>query len=299
MRPTPERDYEVPSYPTRTGAAAEPDLLGSHLPEGWQRGGVPRPLVVFLLALNAAACAAPGNQPAAPAQPRPGTAVMVPTPGEAPAPAESATALGPLPAPTQMLVAPLFDHGEGRGATGCVVVSPPIFLSEEEAMTVIREQLARHGVELRQEHVAFGEVVVPDLQLELGGERPALVEGPASGKALEVDALDPERHVAVEFVSVQDYEKLTSPGRSYSSVQLFEIRPLAAALLERVRKTGQHPVYFGMFYDPVMQDAELPDGPPSDAAWEALVARQTARAKALLQAQVEDFVAWLDRQGVR
>ena len=35
-------------------------------------------------------------------------------------------------------VTPIFEHGTGRGATGCIVVSSPVFLSEEEAMQVIR-----------------------------------------------------------------------------------------------------------------------------------------------------------------
>ena len=46
------------------------------------------------------------------------------------------------------IVAPIFQHGEGRGATGCIVMSPPVFLSEEEALQVIREEMAAKGVQL-------------------------------------------------------------------------------------------------------------------------------------------------------
>ena len=48
----------------------------------------------------------------------------------------------------KITVAPIFKHGEGRGATGCIVVSPPVFLSEEEALQIVKEELAKHGVQL-------------------------------------------------------------------------------------------------------------------------------------------------------
>ena len=40
-------------------------------------------------------------------------------------------------------VAPIFEHGEGRLATGCIVITPPVFLSEEEGMQILREEFAK------------------------------------------------------------------------------------------------------------------------------------------------------------
>ena len=45
-------------------------------------------------------------------------------------------------------VAPIFVHGEGRGASGCIVMNPPVFLSEEEALQILGEELARAGIKL-------------------------------------------------------------------------------------------------------------------------------------------------------
>ena len=42
-----------------------------------------------------------------------------------------------------VLVAPIFEHGKGRGATGCIVIAPPVFLSEEDARQAIEEELKR------------------------------------------------------------------------------------------------------------------------------------------------------------
>lgn len=56
----------------------------------------------------------------------------------------------PAQAGAKAVVAPIFEHGEGRGATGCVVVNPPVFLSEQDAMQVIREELPKSGVSLSE-----------------------------------------------------------------------------------------------------------------------------------------------------
>ena len=49
----------------------------------------------------------------------------------------------------KIIVAPIFEHGAGRGAEGCRAVAPPVFLSEEEGMQILREELAKHGVQLK------------------------------------------------------------------------------------------------------------------------------------------------------
>ncbi|MCZ7584672.1 MAG: hypothetical protein M5R36_15785 [Deltaproteobacteria bacterium] len=44
------------------------------------------------------------------------------------------------------IVAPVFEHGEGRGSIGCVMVNGPVFLSEEEALAVIKTALEKRGL---------------------------------------------------------------------------------------------------------------------------------------------------------
>ncbi len=60
----------------------------------------------------------------------------------------------------KIAVAPVFEHGEGRGVTGCNVVTPPVFLSEEEGLQILREELAKHGIQLKAGGTLQG-VVVP------------------------------------------------------------------------------------------------------------------------------------------
>jgi hypothetical protein len=42
-------------------------------------------------------------------------------------------------------VAPIFTHGKGRGSTGCIVMSPPVFISEDEAIKIILDKLKAEG----------------------------------------------------------------------------------------------------------------------------------------------------------
>jgi hypothetical protein len=58
------------------------------------------------------------------------------------------------------IVAPIFERGEGRGADGCMVMSPPVFLSEEAALQVIREEMAVKGVQLRTNQTTLAGVTV-------------------------------------------------------------------------------------------------------------------------------------------
>jgi hypothetical protein len=48
--------------------------------------------------------------------------------------------------PAASRVAPLFQHGDGRGSFGCRAVNPPVFLSESEARQVIMDEAKRAGI---------------------------------------------------------------------------------------------------------------------------------------------------------
>jgi len=60
-------------------------------------------------------------------------------------------------------VAPVFAHGEGRGATGCIVMSPPVFLSEDEAIKIILDKLRAEGYNFSRENCPTFTFTVPNL----------------------------------------------------------------------------------------------------------------------------------------
>jgi hypothetical protein len=191
-----------------------------------------------------------------------------------------------------LVVAPIFEHGEGRGATGCIVLAPPVFLSEEEALQVIREELATHGVTLgTAEYEIAGVALSPFHSL-----RP---------EPFKADAADSKKRMAIEFVSerecrdldfAQQWENSKDGTMHSSSVHRYDFPKTSEYLAEKVRKTGRTPVYFGTFYDPLsgkMDSGSLTNG----ASMLDAEAKIVTESKRLLRLQVQDFVKWLQGQG--
>lgn len=211
------------------------------------------------------------------------------------------------------VVAPVFAHGSGRGATGCLVVSPPAFLSEDEALVIIREELAVHGVELGPRRT-LGEISTAPRYHQLVGDmaRGPVVEDQRSSLPFEVDAVDPNHNVAVEYISRQDYHQLGGigsggveidargniSGSMGSSVDTYDFRDCAEHVVRRIESQGLTPLHVGVFYDPMpelswLQQATMPEGAE---AWDDTQRALRERSRQLLKAQVEDFIDWLEHQ---
>ena len=209
------------------------------------------------------------------------------------------------------IVAPIFEHGEGRGATGCIVISPPVFLSEEEGMQIIGEELAKHGIRLKGGST-LKEVRIPprivDYKIVKKGDgrsdfKESVVEVPGQAKPLELDGMDPDKKIAVEFVSEKDYFVLGGPA-SGSSVQGYRFVDVAKLVAEAVEKQSKDRLFFGVFYDPVTSVSRrfVPSKHGEDFDWRTELNERIARgredSRKLLCKQAEDFVGWLKKQKV-
>jgi len=240
MKSKPVRKYAGPKYPTRTEVAARPSLLQRHQPPAWRNWPEMTGAVgLFLLADTTRLVAA-----------------------------DSPTKSGPTKAQSQAVavVAPIFQHGEGRGATGCIVMSPPAFLSEEEAMQVIREEMAAKGVRLGTKQttlagVTAGRVVwsVPPAT-PVGATnvtKPALPVAEIKQEPFKVDAADAKKGVFVEFLSERDADRWDlvrqkEEGKwSGGTVHSYDLPKTAAYMAERVKRQAIEKLYFGAFYDPL------------------------------------------------
>jgi hypothetical protein len=253
VKPEPVDRSRRPRYPTREEVLTHPELLERHLPPGWR---VTRGLVAstgLFMAAGLAACQ--GKKEA--------------------------------DQPAVALVAPIFEHGEGRGAWGCVVVSPPIFLSEEEALQVIREELAAHGVDLTERNVPAEGVRFPQRTITWSEDEE--VEETGTGEDVRLDARDPKTGIAIEFVSREDYHPLGGPMSS-SSVQGYDLKKVAGDLRAALEKTGRGGRYFGTFYDPMESRYDW-----SEEDEELQESREASLRR--LREQVKGFVEWLEAQG--
>jgi hypothetical protein len=227
------------------------------------------------------------------------------------------------------IVAPVFEHGTGRGATGCVVISPPVFLSEEEAMQIIREELAKHGIRLKDGGVLKGVRLFHRISLEDGKnvsrieeinveddpewqamyeEQPELkqefdeMKQRSTPKPLKLDGVDAEKKVAVEFISESDY--CDSGGLlNTSTVQDYDFVDVAKYVAEKAERESKDPIYVGVFYDPLVKPPK-PDfsiklsKKEQEAAWKKRDADAKEESKRLLREQVDDFAGWLKEKKV-
>jgi hypothetical protein len=179
--------------------------------------------------------------------------------------------------PAAAVVAPLFAHGEGMGATGCVMIAPPVYVSEEEALAILKEELGKLGIVLGAPPSQLAALHIPGT-------------GVASGSAARrtIDAVDPVHGLAVSFVSAEDAMAAASP--SGSSVQSFSTKKTAVDV-EQQLKHVHGKLYFGVVYDPLVMDnfESAPGKPP------ATVEETRRHAQQLLRDQVHDLVQWLQR----
>jgi hypothetical protein len=197
----------------------------------------------------------------------------------------------------KLVVAPLFEHGTGRGATGCVVVSPPVFLSEEEGMQIVREELAKQGIDLKADVTLTG-VKVPLRQMKYESvEKPdgttehksTLVEVEGKAEPLKLDGVDAAKKVGVEFVSHEDYYKLGGP-HSMSTVQQYDLKEVAQYVGTLAKKQGKDQLFLGFFYDPMTKMNDFrQEGEKTD--WNELNKRGKVESVKLLRQQTQDFVA--------
>jgi hypothetical protein len=286
LRVEPLRRYAPPAYPTIDLFARHPEKLLEHAPPRWLQGGVTLgALTAFVMAGHA-----PRGQEPPPVEALDTSDTAARTPPKAQAePAAQET----------FSVAPVFIHGEGRGATGCVVVSPPVFLSEAEALEVIWEELRGEdlGFERRSARVPGFSIERQVADLSARGLPPALVErlrraaGPLETQRstpVFFDAYSPRYRCGVVFVGYANYEELDDAPDTggWSSVSTYDMAGRAQTLVEHLGEHGQ--VNAGVFYDPMTDISEDAPGP---------VGRDTAAAasKEHLRAQVREFVDWLKR----
>jgi hypothetical protein len=194
-----------------------------------------------------------------------------------------------------LLVAPIFDHGTGRGATGCVVFSPPVFLSEEEALTIIKEELSKSGITM-----ANGSALFPKVKMHK--EIDGCSSGRGTCKPLQMDLQDPTGRIHIEFISATDNLIMTDkcPRKTewiISTVHDYDLKGMAEKMSMGLRQQADRGV-FGVFYDPVVSrdmveiSRELYQT-NGQGQWKRTREEFSAEAKELLRQQVRDFAQWL------
>ena len=300
MKLTALKDYRGPAYPTQDILRLHPELLRV-IPRRWHNNAVVLGTLAGLLAVLEQS-AAQGDDKAT------------------------------------LHCAPIFVHGTGVGAFGCVAVSPPVFLTEAEAQAVIEQEAKSAGVELGERGHKLTAVELPvtdefeflDRMDQAKGKKPEPPKKTTPKKTttkgdLKLNGWNDKLQIGYKFVAQADFIawEVKDGGRG-SSVSEYNILG-AAKRLQSGLGVAKEPGHVAVFYEPAGKPATRIDYPKilstdptadkkltkaekeahdaaAKQAWETYHKEYDAAAKKAgeeeLRGQVRDFIAWLKAQGV-
>lgn len=295
MKLSPLNNYRVPDYPTREILQQHPELLRV-LPRRWQHSPVVVGTLAGLLAIM-----------------------------------EQSTLQAADKSPLQ--VAPIFEHGSGRGAFGCVAVSPPVFLTEAEAREVIEEESRKAGVEFSERGHKLDGVALPvtdefaflDKMDEKAGRPLAREKKTSQPGDLILSGWNPDTRIGYKFVAIADFraweDKDSDRGCTVSEYDILDAAKRLKTGLRSAKGSGN----VAVFYEPAgtaRENLRFPEAPArqskdgkalselekaaqedaSRKAWEEYSINYEKSAKNAgkedLRKQVRDYLAWLKGQGV-
>lgn len=258
------RRYTAPCYPTRQYLMEHPELL-SWIPERWRQHRLVLSVLSMVIPLIATRPTLAGEAKTEPA--------------------------------STSHVAPLFIHGDGRGAFGCVAVNPPVFLSEDEARQVIQDEAKKAGIAFSADALTLKDIEVP-MTGQFG------VPHKSQKRDLVLDGYDKKHDVAYQVVTQKDFADWeTKDHTRYSSVSSYDFKTTAQVLTNGLSHAKEKTIV-AVFYEPAAHPPKMdyPKNGATDAERRAFWEEREKAAKELgkkeLREQVKDFVQWLKGQGV-
>jgi hypothetical protein len=267
----PVKKYKEPKYPTKKMVLNNSELLEA-LPDRWKSNAYVGIAFSALLMVTLSACETKDiNQPNTNMQSK------------------------------EAKIAPVFEHGKGRGSFGRSSVAPPSFLSEEEAFQVIQEEASKYDIDFKKEALLLSKVPIPETKLYLKSETynedGGTINSTKTG-SLKLDGFDEEKKIAFEFVSRDDYEEWKVNQGVGSSVDDYDFLS-TAKLLQKGLKNKNHDTSIGIFYNPMEMLSEEQRKELTDTNnWQAAEVKVKEIAGEQLRMQVKDFLEWLKAQGI-
>jgi hypothetical protein len=220
--------YDSPKYPTNDVLGEHPELL-KLVPKRWRGNPTVIAALTGLCLLASAHGAGATQEGTAKSQPR---------------------------------IAPIFQHGDGRGSFGCIATNPPVVLSEEEARELINEEAKKAGLVFAPDTFTCPQVVAPPKHR---------TTPPDQIPPFKFDGTDKRLNISYEFMSKEDGETwrlaespivhtvttrlngvttVTMSGGGWSSVYTDDLLTYATSLRGRL-VTAEVPGASVVFYDPM------------------------------------------------
>ena len=292
MEIKPVKIKRKPGYPTIKTFVDNPGLLSKNVPFAWIRNQyAATTLATFIL------CGA-GNQSSA-QKIKPAT-VVVNKVKKQDKPAEIQTAKH-----DSVKIARIFSHGDGSGAIGCMVSSPPVFISEDEARKII-------FTALKEENIEFNTINTPVLKFTVypgvnyfESKEQQLKDKQGRKVEIKMDGYNVKNNLAIEYVSARLVNILDPPDYETSSVQKINTKKTAEKIRDKL--TAQGKVNAAVFYDPVTyydrytyydEYQEALDRVSSSNTSPSTSKDRPLSSRDLLKAQVKDFIEWIKKEGI-
>ncbi len=262
-----ERKYQSPKYPERFVYENNPEMLLRYVPAKWLKSSiVASALTAFVFGGN---CSAENID-------TPDDTVVV-TPRK---PVKEQFTME-INENINCKIAPIFIHGDGRGSTGCIVMTPPCFISESDAKEIILKKLENAGIKFESRDYLFKEnynstkrhlyFVDYKKDIEITEEHDFVFDGYRDDINLGIKYIT---HTNVEVLNKKSIENT-------SSVQSYNLIGDAQQIKEDLGKDCEANI--ALFYDPIIQEAI-----PMEEA--------RKQSRKLLEEQVEDFIMWVQRE---
>ena len=293
MRIKPLKTYRKPKYPTRELFIDNPELLGEYTPFSWKTKAM---VAGALMAFVFAGCGknlGSGKESLNKAGVTQTSQVKQTTPPkkEAKKAIKEQKSVNPK-------TAPVFVHGDGIGATGCIVMSPPVFMSEEEARKIIEDELKTHNININTNDKEVKDAKIKAVCLSSNDEWKRIDEKKTGYKPsdllkkLTVDGYNKKYNTGYIFVSCSDYRELIKT-RDWSSVSCFYTKNMAFYIRDNLKKVNK--INLVVFYDPVGSiDFSKYDFDHIDEAGK----KSLKESEKLLRQQVRDFISWGKKEGI-
>jgi hypothetical protein len=274
MKIKPVKQAKTPNYPILDYYIKNPGLLSKNIPDSWIRNKyVTTSLATFIL-FGTPKAKIYANQN--------GTEILEKLRSESKDQTKDEIK-------DSIKIAPIFAHGDGSGATGCIVMSPPVFISEDEARSIIFNALEAEGIK-------FDTIDCPEITFKsnpiandcyVGDDDTTKV--PDANVELKMDGYNKELNLAIQFVSRVDYFKFSSDDGCFSSVQEYDTKKAAEIIRGELITNGKTNAV--VFYDPITAiDFD------SNKNWKENQKEAKEEAEKLLLAQVEDFIKWIRKE---
>lgn len=305
MKVNPIKKYRISSYPTREQFIKDKMQLKENIPESWKsKKVITGALAVFLFGSstsNSGKINDKNNQ------------VIF---SETKVTPESKSETKIIKEEKTPSIAPLFIYGDGRGASGCVVINPPVFMSESDARQLIESELKKEGIIFNKKNYQV-ENLFFDENSEWGhyldeSEDDFSQYRKKEKYPVEMDAYSSDLNLAYEFVAVDDYFKFGGEV-SGSTAQGYDLIEAAENLRYKMKRYGK--INTVIFYDPL---AKPERGIPQNSSYEALKSWNygfkdkndneeppfdyfTAKNEdsvILLKKQISDFIEWIKKEGL-